>query len=984
MDDEEEMQEYGPETATGNIARALSEIGAQYTTPQARELATRTFNELYTERGQHTAEENEAVAEMEQVAAQAKAALRAARERLLASRYGQAEKYLAVAAGLGSTTKSGSAFENLGDVARNLQAPIQNERKFNMDRDKSVLDNELDEGSIDSALAKARIEIAKGRRTAGTDLMKETLKILGKETRPVRGAPDRAQEAVDRLYAKDYVEFIQTGASESTKAIGELKGAAHRLRGKQKGGKDILTGPIVGSLATLPVVGKALQDVLNPESADVREVVEYTVQQSLRPILGAQFTEKEGERLIARVFNPRLEEHINGARVARLVQMIERAHEEKTRAARYFEQHGTLKGFKGRTHWNKADIEREFFDPFAQNAGAGTVLSDGGADDGMDLDDEPAADPAEIVTIDQLTPAQRDALRRQYPDQKFAEGGPVRKRVLVRLPDGSVVPLVDEAAPVEAVDEFEDESGGDGPDLAASVGKGAALGAAAGAVAAPAGAAAVDAIPGVGLSPAERRIIQGLQQGEIDPATIANELRGAQRRGVPAMALDVGGPEARGLVEAALSQAGNETNRLVEDLGDRQGGARGRVDDQLNQGLAPDEFFAQERQFRDKLYTQAKPMYDRAYAQFPALKSKTLSQLMNTPSGAKAVKRAVLSMRDRPGANIGKVDAMGMISRPSLEFLDQVKRELDDMISVSEGKKATGKGKSLRTLRNALRAEMDALTVAPGTGKSPYHEARMQYAGDLEVLDALQQGRKEFARMPPNQLKAVLDDMSFAEKDAFRNGAYQRLTEILEEPASDINAARRLVGSPAMRKRLEVLIDDPKKFKILDEALQMEMDMFDKSKGMLQRGEAARALRVNPELGVAQRAAKAAPAFGLLSPVHWVLKVLRETPDISAKEAQGIVRILRTKDPKVMDAFQKRFDRAKGRKGRAGKVAGLGALIGGGIGYLTGQDQDAGEVDPTLEGLTEEEIVAAKTPAFARGGQVRRLKIDALARRLGA
>ena len=78
------------------------------------------------------------------------------------------------------------------------------------------------------------------------------------------------------------------------------------------------------------------------------EAVEEVVQRNLRIVLGAQFTQKEGERLIARAFNPRLEEPENAKRVRRLITQIRTAAQQKQAASDYFEANGTLVGFKGK------------------------------------------------------------------------------------------------------------------------------------------------------------------------------------------------------------------------------------------------------------------------------------------------------------------------------------------------------------------------------------------------------------------------------------------------------------------------------------------------------------------------------------------------------------------------------------------------------------------------------------------------------------
>jgi len=73
--------------------------------------------------------------------------------------------------------------------------------------------------------------------------------------------------------------------------------------------------------------------------------------------LGPQFTEKEGERLIARAYNPRLSEKENVKRVRRLIDQIKSAAKAKGDAADYFEKNGTLAGYKG-TIYKGSDVDK--------------------------------------------------------------------------------------------------------------------------------------------------------------------------------------------------------------------------------------------------------------------------------------------------------------------------------------------------------------------------------------------------------------------------------------------------------------------------------------------------------------------------------------------------------------------------------------------------------------------------------------------------
>jgi hypothetical protein len=91
-----------------------------------------------------------------------------------------------------------------------------------------------------------------------------------------------------------------------------------------------------------------VRSLTNPQAVKTKNAVEEVVQRNLRLVLGAQFTEKEGERLIARAYNDRLDTQENAKRVNRLITQIKNAAETKADAIRYFEQNGTLTGWNGK------------------------------------------------------------------------------------------------------------------------------------------------------------------------------------------------------------------------------------------------------------------------------------------------------------------------------------------------------------------------------------------------------------------------------------------------------------------------------------------------------------------------------------------------------------------------------------------------------------------------------------------------------------
>ena len=188
-------------------------------------------------------------------------------------------------------------------------------------------------------------EMGKGRALKN-DLYKTLAKLQSQErmARMARGASRGlgltvGQQAVDKNFAKEYSDFVAGGGyADVDKNLAQLRDVHKLLKDPNV---DNLTGRVIGSTP------RSIRELIMPQSVNVQEAVEEVVQRNLRLILGAQFTQKEGERLISRAYNPKMDEAENAKRVGRLLGAIERAAAQKIRAARYFEQNGTLVGFKG-------------------------------------------------------------------------------------------------------------------------------------------------------------------------------------------------------------------------------------------------------------------------------------------------------------------------------------------------------------------------------------------------------------------------------------------------------------------------------------------------------------------------------------------------------------------------------------------------------------------------------------------------------------
>ena len=146
------------------------------------------------------------------------------------------------------------------------------------------------------------------------------------------------QKKVDEKFAETYSDFVLSGGfADVEKQISQLGAVAEKLQNS-----DSLTGWAVGNTPDW------ILSIVNPGAISAREDVEEVVQRNLRLILGPQFTEKEGERLIGRAYNPKLDESTNAKRLSRLMRQMQLAAEAKREAALYYQQNGTLQGYSGK------------------------------------------------------------------------------------------------------------------------------------------------------------------------------------------------------------------------------------------------------------------------------------------------------------------------------------------------------------------------------------------------------------------------------------------------------------------------------------------------------------------------------------------------------------------------------------------------------------------------------------------------------------
>jgi hypothetical protein len=155
------------------------------------------------------------------------------------------------------------------------------------------------------------------------------------------GAPQKEETEFEKNLAKQASAIVSEwrfggGSANAAARISQLNAVVKALD------KDPnLTGPWT----------KAVPDwampFLKPSTSAARQNAERVIQEGLRAILGAQFTKEEGERFLARSFDPALGTKENARRLRLITQQMKESAKQAESMSRYAEDNRSLVGYKG-------------------------------------------------------------------------------------------------------------------------------------------------------------------------------------------------------------------------------------------------------------------------------------------------------------------------------------------------------------------------------------------------------------------------------------------------------------------------------------------------------------------------------------------------------------------------------------------------------------------------------------------------------------
>ena len=358
--------------------------------------------------------------------------------------------------------------------------------------------------------------------------------------------------------------------------------------------------------------------------------------------------------------------------------------------------------------------------------------------------------------------------------------------------------------------------------------------------------------------------------------------------GIPSMMAQTN-PELMKLAETVATRPSAGRKELVEAIAGQHTDAPNRVTDALQQAVPSKDYFSKLDDVTTGMRQRANTVYEKAYEhgsvddagierilQEEDVKAAFDAAVKNSEkyiaSAEAKIKSGDLTGPDPDTFRLTQIyepqfDAAGKLAGharvgqlPDVRTLDYVKQALDRRITSLYANKQGGEADALKELRNTLVERLDAKVPA-------YAAARAQYKGDIEIVQALEQGRDDIARMRPQELQKLWrgkDALSAGEKEAFKTGMLQRLLQPIEDASGNRNFAQQIIGSEAWRSKLKTVLP-PGEYRLLEASLKREAELFKGRSDILGGSATARRVASKEDLDSAIEGGKLSDVVDMIS-----------------------------------------------------------------------------------------------------------------------
>lgn len=424
---------------------------------------------------------------------------------------------------------------------------------------------------------------------------------------------------------------------------------------------------------------------------------------------------------------------------------------------------------------------------------------------------------------------------------------------------------------------------------------------------------------------AGEKLSTAMKESNLTPQQIEQMMAKDRAMGVPSVVANVDSAMVD-LAEAVAQRTGKGTRKVEKTLTQQKTGARERTYQQVQKGLQPGDYYADEERLVKELRAKADDVYEAAYAHgdvddpriIDVLKNPRFQEFFNKARSIADTEGQAAKLRGEDPSRFALpelykptgrftesgAEILDLTKLPDVRTLDYIKRGID--ATIDEGFR--GKGMSTAEA-SALRDLRKVFVNAIDENVPEYKAARQSYGGDMEVIDAMRAGMNDFNKLDHEQVIKMVSGMGDAEKEAFRTGVARHLYSKVMDPSSNFNAASRIINSPETTAKLQPLFDNPSQFRLFQTALEREAQLFQQANKILggsqtaKRGAMRESLDEGPGVGEAISAAVTGGGFGSAL-TNITLKSLRNKT-ITPQVADKLSDMLMAKDPAEVAAVVK-------------------------------------------------------------------------------
>lgn len=413
------------------------------------------------------------------------------------------------------------------------------------------------------------------------------------------------------------------------------------------------------------------------------------------------------------------------------------------------------------------------------------------------------------------------------------------------------------------------------------------------------------------------KMTRAMNEAGLTPQDILKRKAEDVKLGVPSVIANVD-PSLSDLAQTVAQRTGRGTRIVEKRLGEQKAGSRERTYQQVAKGLQPGDYYADMTKMTKELRDQADDLYEKAYA-FGTVDDPRINEVLKNPAFANFYEKAKeiantqalaakLEGRDPAKYQLREIYTFEttpdgklipvLKDAPDVRTLDYIKQGIDATI---ESNFKTGKPKEAIALKDLRRVFVNSLDE----NVPEYKLARKEFAGDMEVIEAMEAGMTKFGKLDHEQVVDLVANMSRAEKDAFRTGVARDIYSKIMDPSGNFNAAQKIIGAPEMQAKLQPLFNDPAQFKLFKAALEREAQLFHEANAVLGGSQTGKRMQMAKEFeeesGVGQALAQAVTGgfwSSLTGLTARAIQAGKMTPDVADKLAP----MLMSKDPKEVAA----------------------------------------------------------------------------------